>query len=48
MAQRAKREQEKFGRRAAHKAQKAIKVDTGLSLLDRIDALAASREGVTS
>ena len=48
MAQRAKREEERFGRRAAHKAQKAAKVDSGLSLLDRIDALAAAREGVTS
>jgi hypothetical protein len=48
MAQRARREEEKFGRRAAHKAQKASKTDSGLSLLDRIDALAAAREGVTS
>jgi hypothetical protein len=48
MAQRAKREEERFGRRAAHKAQKAAKVDSGLSLLDRIDALAAAREGVIS
>jgi hypothetical protein len=48
MAQRARREEEKFGRRAAHKAQKASKTDSGLSLLDRIDALAASREGATS
>lgn len=48
MAQRARREEEKFGRRAAHKAQKAAKIDSGLSLLDRIDALAAAREGVTS
>ena len=45
MAQRARREEEKFGRKAAHKAQKAAKVNSGLSLIDRIDALAASREG---
>lgn len=47
-AQRAKREKETTGRRAAHAAQKANREVPSLSLLDRIDALAAAREGATS
>ena len=48
MAQRARREEEKFGRRAAHKAQKAKNTTSDLSLIDRIAALEAAREGATS
>ena len=47
-AQRAKREKETTGRRAAHAAQKSNREVSSLSLLDRIDALAAAREGATS
>lgn len=55
MAQRAKREKETTGRRAAHAAQQKAKADAGAStvrsdipLLDRIAALEAAREGATS
>jgi hypothetical protein len=48
MAQRARRERETTGRRAAITAQKANRESSKLPLLDRIDALAAAREGVTS
>lgn len=48
MAQRARREKETTGRRAAHAAQKANHATPAISLIDRIDALAAAREGVTS
>ncbi len=48
MAQRARREKETTGRRAAHAAQKANRDAPSISLLDRIDALAAAREGAVS
>lgn len=49
MAQRAKREKENTGRRAAHAAQKkASGTNSSLPLLDRIAALEAAREGATS
>ncbi len=48
MAQRAKREKANTGRRAAHAAQKkASGTSPNLSLLDRIAALEAAREGAT-